>query len=729
MRFLILSFVAACTAAAATVTPANAPSFRNQVIPVITKVGCNSGACHGAAAGKHGFHLTLRGYDIYADYDMLTRQGTGRRVILTDPAHSLMLLKPTLTIPHGGGRRITVGSPEYKILSGWIAAGAPPPSDRDPIIQYIEFQPEQVSLHPNDHTQLKVTAHFSDGHTEDVTHWTKYSSGGEAVASVDDEGLVEVHGTGEAPITAWYQSKVAFARISVPAENKIDPAVFAKAPRSNFIDDAVIKKLEVLRIPPSAPATDSEFIRRAYLDAAGILPTAEETQRFLADRSPDKRARLIDALLERPEFVDYWTYKWADLLGINRDPLTNKGMWAFYDWLHASVAANKPWNQLTREILTATGNSYENGPVNFYRIHRTPEELSETTMQAFLGMRIMCAHCHNHPFEKWTQKDYYGLANFFARVNYKEGASPGDLTVLVSATGDVTHPRIGRPVPPAPLDGKPLPIASTLDRRRALADWITSPDNPYFARSFVNRVWANFMGRGLIEPVDDVRATNPATNEELLSQLTADFVQHHFDQRRLVRLIMSSAAYQRSSRPLAENAGDEIFYSHYILKRLPAEVILDAMSQVAGSAERFAGVPYGTRALQLPDTKVSSYFLDVFGRPPRVITCSCERQQEPSITQALHILNGATLNRKVSAPGGTIDSFLKVGLPADMILDHLYLSALSRYPAEKEKQALLAMVEANGGDVSSEAARNQKRAALEDILWSMLSGKEFLFNH
>ncbi len=449
-----------------------------------------------------------------------------------------------------------------------------------------------------------------------------------------------------------------------------------------------------------------------------------ETRVFLADRSAGKRAVVIESLLRRSEFTDYWTYKWADLLSVNRDTLSLRGMLAFDKWLRDGVASDKPWNQMVREILTASGDSFENGPVNYYRLHRTPEELTETTLQAFMGMRIMCARCHNHPFEKWTQTDYYGVASFFPRVSYKDGAQPGDLSVIPAARGEIDHPRLGRPVAPRPLDGNALDPEASADRRRALADWIVSADNPYFARSFVNRVWANFMGRGLIEPVDDLRATNPASNEELLASLTADFVQHNFSLRHLAGTIMSSAAYQRSSRTLPENEKDEAFYSHYILKRLPAEVILDAMSTVTGSPEHFLGVPAGTRALELPDTKVASEFLDIFGRPKREITCECERRQEPSITQALHVLNGSTLNQKVAAPGGTVDSLVTSVVPADEALERMYLSALSRLPTQREKQALLAVL-----DSGAASADNRKREALEDILWSLLSGKEFLFNH
>jgi len=708
-----LLFLAAASSFGAT------PSFRNQVIPVLTKVGCNSGACHGAAAGKNGFHLTLRGYDIDADYITITRQGGGRRVVMTEPARSLILLKPSMGLPHGGGLRLPHGSPEYQVIADWIAAGAPAPAASDPVIQEIEIRPRQATTGP-----LTVTAHFSDGSSADVTRWARFATVNETVAAVDDSGRVEVRGPGEAAITAAFLGKVAVARVTVPAANKIEAAVFENAPRRNFIDDAILKKLAELRIPPSQESTDGEFLRRAYLDAAGILPTVEETRAFLADHRAGKRAGVIESLLRRSEFTDYWTYKWADLLSVNRDTLSLRGMLAFDKWLRDGVASDKPWNQMAREILTASGNSFENGPVNYYRLHRTPEELTETTLQAFMGMRIMCARCHNHPFEKWTQTDYYGVASFFPRVSYKDGTQPGDLAVIPASRGEIDHPRLGRPVAPRPLDGNALDPEAPADRRRALADWIVSPDNPYFARSFVNRVWANFMGRGLIEPVDDLRATNPASNEELLASLTADFVQHNFSLRHLAGTIMNSAAYQRSSRTLQENEKDEAFYSHYILKRLPAEVILDAMSEVTGSPEHFLGVPAGTRALELPDTKVASEFLDIFGRPKREITCECERRQEPSITQALHVLNGSTLTQKVSAAGGMVDSLVTSATPGDQALERMYLSALSRLPTEREKQALLAVLDSGGA-----SADNRKREALEDILWSLLSGKEFLFNH
>ncbi len=695
------------------------PSFRNQVIPVFTKIGCNSGACHGAAAGKNGFHLTLRGYDIAADYIAITRQSGGRRVVMTEPGRSLLLLKPSMAVAHAGGLRLPPGSPEYRVVADWISAGAPAPTEADPFIQEIEIQPRQAKSGP-----LAVTAHFSDGSSADVTRWARFATVNEAVAAVDENGRVEVRGAGEAAITAAFLGKVAVARVTVPAANRVDAAAFDNAPRRNFIDDAILKKLAELRIPPSQEAGDGEFLRRAYLDAAGILPSVEETRAFLADRRADKRAAVIESLLSRPEFTDYWTYKWADLLSVNRDTLSLRGMLAFYKWLRDGVESDKPWNQVAREILTASGNSFENGPVNYYRLHRTPEELTETTLQAFMGMRIMCARCHNHPFEKWTQTDYYGVASFFPRVNYKDGGQPGDLSVIPAARGEIDHPRLGRPVAPQPLDGKPLDPEATADRRRALADWIVSPDNPYFARSFVNRVWANFVGRGLIEPVDDLRATNPASNEELLASLTADFVQHNFSLRHLARTIMNSAAYQRSSRTLPENEKDGVFYSHYILKRLPAEVILDAMSAVTGSAEQFSGMPAGTRALELPDTKVTSQFLDIFGRPKRVITGESERRQEPSITQALQVLNGSTLNQKVSAPGGMVDALVTASTPLDQALERMYLAALSRFPTEREKQALLAVLDSGGAP-----ADNRKRDVLEDILWSLLSGKEFLFNH
>jgi len=699
-------------------------SFRNDVIPVLTKAGCNQGACHGALAGKSGFKLTLRGYDPEVDYDTLTRQSIGRRISLPQPAHSLMLLKPTMAIPHGGGKRFDTNSLDYRVLSEWIAAGTPPMSDKDPLIQNLEVYPASATLKPGAEQQLIVRAKYSDGQVRDITRWVKFSSSDEGVATVDDFGHVKMNGSGEAAITLWYQSMVLYSRLSVPFPTAVDPSVYTKFQRNNYIDDLVLAKWKALHIAPSAPATDSTFIRRAYLDAAGILPTAEETETFLADKSPDKRVKLIDALLQRDEFVDYWAYKWSDLLLVSTRKLKANAMWTFYNWIRESVKEDKPWDRFAREIFTSSGNTRQNGELNYFVIHKDPIDMTENATLAFMGQRITCARCHNHPLEKWTQKQYYQMANLFSRVGLKNGDEPGDTVVFAKVTGDINHPRLLRPLPPTPLDGSPMSLDSSDDRRVHFADWLTSPKNVYFSRSLVNRVWGNFMGRGIVHPVDDVRATNPASNQELFDALSQDFVKSGFDVKKLIRTIMNSSAYQLSAEANSTNQNDNIFYSKYIIKRLPGEVILDAYSQVTGVPSAFSGYPAGTRAMQLPDTQVKSQFLTIFGRPERLVCDSSERSFDPTIGQALNVINGDTLNKKLSAPDGNVALFLKLGLSDSKILDHLFVSAFSRYPREAEKSALLADLAE-----SRSAMKDSRRQALEDMAWALLTSKEFLFNH
>ena len=716
-----------------TVEGSHAPftwNFRNNVIPVLSKVGCNSGACHGALAGKNGFKLTLRGYDPDVDYETLTRVSVGRRVSLADPASSLMLLKPTFTVPHGGGKRFSTSSLEYRILSEWIAEGAPGPTAKDAQVTGLEVYPAAATLQTGAEQQLVVRAKYSDGRIEDVTHWVKYSSNNEGTASVDDNGRVKMNGPGEAAITLWYSSRVLYARLTVPFPNEITSTAYDNFPKHNYIDELVVDKLRKLNIAPSKPADDATFIRRAYLDAAGVLPTAETVENFLNDKSPDKRAKLIDQLTTSDEFVDYWAYKWSDLLLVSSRKLRSDAMWSFYDWIRASVKENKPWDKFAREIFTSSGSTRENGALNYFVLHKNPIELMETSTEAFLGQRVTCARCHNHPLEKWTQVQYYELVNLFSRVGIKNGNMPGENVVFAKTSGDVMHPRLLKALAPTPLDGKPIPIDSPVDRRVVFAQWMASAENPYFARSIVNRIWANFMGRGLINPVDDVRATNPASNEELLSALTRDFVKHAFDTRYLIRTIMNSSVYQLSSAANATNQDDNIFYSKYIIKRLPAEVILDAYSQVTGIPTQFAGYPVGIRALQLPDTQVKSEFLTIFGRPARQICDSSERSSDATIAQALHVINGDTLNKKLDAPDGYVSLFLKLGLSDSRILDHVFLTAFSRYPTDAERAALLADLEQ--GRLKSgtpEAVLQARRQSLEDTLWALLTSKEFLFNH
>jgi len=712
--------------------PASGWSFRNHVIPVLTRLGCNSGACHGAAAGKNGFKLTLRGYDPELDYAVLTRQSLGRRVNKIEPAKSLILLKPTMAIGHGGGKRMDTSSLEYKVIVEWIAGGMTPPAESDLRILKLEVSPKAATMAAGSEQPLKVLAHYSDGRAEDVTRWVKYSSADPGIASVDDDGKVKMQGHGETAISVWYHSQVSFARVANPFPNAISAEVFAKSPRHNFVDDLVIKKLQTLKIAPSEQATDREFIRRAFLDAIGALPTPQEVERFIADNSPDKRARLIDSLLKREEYVDYWTNRWSDLFLVSSAKIGETAMWSFYNWIRESAAANKPWDRMAREIVTATGNTLENGAANYYVMHKEKTELTENFSMAFLGMSITCARCHNHPLEKWTQKQYYQMSNLFARVGMKNGVRAGDVQVYTNPTGEVNHPRLGKPLLPAPLDGEQLALNSAKDRREYLAEWLTSPNNPYFAKSLVNRVWRNFMGRGLVEAVDDMRATNPPSNEELLNALTKDFTDHGFDIKHLIRTIMNSAAYQRSSKPSGPNETnkqDERYYSRYIIKRLPAEAMLDAISQITGVLTEFPGQPAGTRAMQLPDSRVNSYFLTIFGKPPRLATCECERTSEPSVTQALHVINGDTINQKLRAPGGIVDSFVKLGVSDEMTINHLYLAALSRPPRNDEVNHLLEVMNESREAKNSRDAQAARRQAIEDLVWAVLTSKEFLFNH
>jgi hypothetical protein len=705
-------------------------SFRNDVIPVMTKVGCNQGACHGALSGKNGFKLTLRGYDPDVDYDTLTRQSVGRRIDPEEPARSLMLLKPTMAVAHGGGKRFDTNSLEYQTLSGWIAQGMPRPRDDDPQVTGLEVFPAAARLAPGAEQQLVVRAKYSDGQVRDVTRWVKFSSSDEGTASVDDLGHVKMNGDGQAAITLWYSSRVLYSRVSVPYPNKVDAAVYEKFPRHNYIDDLVLDKLKTLNIAPSPLADDSTFIRRAYIDAAGILPTAEEVEDFLADRTPDKRQKLIAALMERDEFIDYWSYKWSDLLLVSSRKLRSNAMWSFYDWIRASVKTDKPWDQFAREIYTSSGNTRQNGALNYFVIHKDPIDIAENATQAFLGQRLTCARCHNHPLEKWTQKQYYQFANLFARVGEKNGDEPGDIVIFAKASGDINHPRLLKPLPPTPLDGIPMALDSPEDRRAHFAKWLTSKDNTYFQRAIVNRVWGNFMGRGIVDPVDDVRATNPASNEELFNALCKDFVDHGFSVKHLVATIMNSAVYQLSPEANATNQNDNRYYSKYIVKRLPAEVLLDAMSQVTGVASQFSGYPAGTRALQLPDTQVKSEFLTSFGRPARALCDAGERSSAPSVAQALHVINGDTLNRKLMAADAYPVLAIKLGLSDSRILDHLFLSAYSRYPTDVQKQPMLAALrKARTVAGSAEVQREARRQALEDMMWAMLTSKEFLFNY
>ncbi len=708
-------------------------SFRNHIQPVLAKNGCSAGACHGAAAGQNGFKLSLRGFDDEGDYLTLTRSALGRRIIPSDPGRSLMLLKPTTAVPHKGGKRFETNSIDYRIIAEWIASGAPGPQTNDTRITRIEILPQHAVLCAGASQQLSVQAHFSDGHVEDVTRWAKYTSANETVGQIDDTGLVKIVGFGEGAVTAWYLSRIDIGTITVPYTNKVPAKVFTQAKRRNFIDDMILEKQRDLNLPPSPRCSDSEFLRRVFLDTIGVLPTAAETQAFLADKSSHKRDKLIDSLLRRPEFVDYWTYKWCDLLLVSSHQLRPPAMWAYYDWVRNNVAANTPWDVFVRKVVTAQGSTLQNGAANFYVLHDDARVMAETVSQAFLGMSINCAKCHNHPMEKWTNKQYYQMANIFARVRTKNAPEDGNSIVFVSDSGDIAQPLTGHPQPPAPLDAKPLSMDSPDDRRAYLAEWLVSPTNHYFSRAIVNRVWANYMSVGLVESVDDLRDTNPASNEKLLSALAKYLADQKFDLKSLMRLILQSETYQRASEPLPQNEADTRFYSHHYPRRLMAEVLHDAIAQVTGVPTQFTvdhpevlggrgeKYPFGLRAIQLPDTQTDSYFLRAFGRPDRDKTCECERTAEPNVTQVLHLANGDTLNKKLEAKNNRISTMIAEKTPDEKFVDDAYLSALCRYPTPEEKSKTLKVLQ--------DAGEAEHRPAIEDVYWSVLSSKEFLFDH
>ncbi len=713
--------------------------FSRHLLPVLSRAGCNTGACHGALAGKGGFRLSLRGYHPAGDYHAITQAARGRRIELSDPGRSLFVAKPAGMIRHQGGMRLPPESRDYRVLVEWITNGASGPSKKDSKLKTLHVQPDLIRLQPGDRQRLIVTAEYEDGLREDVTDWAKFSSSDQTVARVDSEGTVEIIGNGDGAIVVWFSSQLVLARLSSPFPNQISDDRYAAAPRRNFIDDLVLEKLRELNLEPSPRSTDAEFLRRVYLDTIGTLPTNDEVQLFLGDIRADKRDRLIDDLLTRSEYVDYWTHRWSDLLLVNGRRLRPKAVQAYYAWIRNHVANNSPWDQMVREILTAKGSSIENGATNFYALHQDPENMTENVSQAFLGLSIGCAKCHNHPLEKWTNDQYYAMANFFSRVKAKGwggDARSGDgvRTLFAANQGELIQPLTGIAQRPTPLDGKPLPPAATGDRREFLADWLTSSQNDYFRRAIANRVWAALMGKGIVEPVDDLRVSNPARNEPLLDQLSQHLIERDFDLKSLIREILISETYQRSSQPLPGNQDDRHYFSRYYPRRLSAEVLLDAISQVTEVPTKFTQIgydgndfqntsdyPLGTRAIQLHDSAVVSEFLKSFGRNERDITCECERSDTPSLVQVLHISNGVTINERLREPSSCVQKSVANELEMTEVIDRAFVSTLSRMPTQQEVERLSEMIQDTPAD--------QRVVAFEDLYWSIMSTREFLFNH
>ncbi|HYT93095.1 MAG TPA: DUF1549 domain-containing protein, partial [Gemmataceae bacterium] len=644
------------------------------------------------------------------------KEGRGRRVFPAAPELSLLLTKASGATAHGGGIRIPRGTSEYETLRAWITAGVPLGDPMAPRVESIRVEPAERSLAPHGRQQLRVVARYTDGRETDVTAHARFQSNNEGLAGVSAGGLVSAGETpGEVAVMASFMGAVDVFRAILPRPERI--ANYPQLPENNFIDGHVFRKLRKLNILPSEPADDAEYLRRVYLDVIGTLPTVAEARRFLADKRPDRRALLVEELLQRPEYADYWALKWADILRVDRQALGHKRAYAFYRWIRESLAVNKPYDQFVREILTAEGPLDENGPANFYKVVGKPGEAASSLSQVFLGVRIACAECHHHPFDRWSQTDYFGMQAFFAPVGVRK-TPQGE---FVQATGDplTKHPRSGATIFAHAL-GMAMPSASPKgERRLVLADWMTRPDNAWFARNLANRLWAHFLGRGLVEPVDDVRATNPPTNPELLDALAAELARSKFDVKQLIRTITASRVYQLSSRPNPTNEKDEQNYSRALFRRVDAEVLLDMVSQATGVAERFDNVPAGTRAIQLWDSKVSHYFLKLFGRPVRVSACECERNHEPGVAQVLHLLNSPEVDAKLRHERGTVARLVREKKDDGDLVEELYLTFYSRPPTGKERAAAIAFLRDRVA---------QRRQAAEDLAWTLLNSLEFVFN-
>ncbi|HWG45978.1 MAG TPA: DUF1549 domain-containing protein [Gemmataceae bacterium] len=699
-------------------------TFERDVIPILTRAGCNSGACHGKARGQNGFALSLLSYDADFDYHAIVSEARGRRIFAAAPEFSLFLRKPAAQLPHGGGKRLDPGSAGYDMLRRWIVAGLPRTPKDTPSLTRISIEPSERILAANAEQQLVITAHFSNGATRDVTHLATFQSNESPIVAVNADGLMKTGPLpGEAAVMARFMEKFVVCNVSIPLAGEVPAELYAKLPRANFIDGHVWNKLQRLGITPSEPASDATFLRRAYLDVIGRLPAPAEVRAFLADTSADKRRKLVDHLLERPEYADYWANKWADLLRPNPYRVGVKAVYNLDAWLRDAFRKNKPYDQFVREIVTAKGSTFRNGAAVLFRDRREPDEITTIVSQLFMGVRLDCARCHHHPFEVWGQEDFYSLAAYFARIGRKGvGLSPpisgGEEIVFAGNRGEVKHPVTGKILAPRPLGGSPAPIDEDRDPREVLADWITSDDNPYFARVIVNRVWADLMGRGLVEPVDDLRATNPPSNGPLLTALAAEFRQQKYDLKKLIRTIMTSYVYGLSSTPNKRNLADTRNYSRHYRQRLRAEVLLDAVSDITQMPETFAAAPPGSRAMELWTVRTQSVFLDSFGRPDPNQDPPCERTSDTTVVQALHLMNAPNLQRKVTADTGRAAALVKSKKAPKEIVDGLYLLVYGRLPLAEEKADCVKLFDEKD---------TTRRQTTEDLLWALLNTPEFIF--
>ncbi len=693
-------------------------SFKQDTLAALNKAGCNAGACHGSPSGKGGFRLSLRGFDPPLDILTLRSEFFGRRANVLNPDESLILQKPLMEVAHGGGRRLTKGDASWRALHGWIGEGLQ--LDKPDVANLLRVEagpPARILRQPSDRQQLYVNGYFSDGSVRDLTALTVFSSSNESVATVTPNGLVEKIGRGETAILARYLDKMSTAYVTfleeVPGFKWTDPA------ENNFVDKLVFKKLQQLQILPSEVCSDEEFLRRAYLDLTGRLPVIDETLAFLGDKPGDKRANLVDLLLADDDFSEFWTLKWSDILRSNSKKVTATGVHKFQRWIQDSIHTDKGLNQFASELLTASGSVFENPAANYWRASRDPLDATETTAQLFLGIRIQCAKCHNHPFERWSQDNYYGIAAAFTRIGRQKGATTDEEIIHVTRSGDVTQPRTGQTMKVHLLLKGDIDVPAEQDRRKVFADWLTAADNPFFARACVNRIWGHLMGRGIVDPVDDFRDSNPPSNAELMDELAKQFVEQGFSRKWVIKTIMASRTYQLSSKKNDFNADDEIYASHATTRLLSAEQLLDAICQVTDVPESFAGLPVGTRAVALPDPPTNHYFLKVFGQPQREMACQCERSSESNLSQALQMINGPTVHNKLRAENGRIHKMIAATKTDDEIIRTLYLAALSREPVEAEIAASKKHI----------AASADRKLALEDVGWAILNSKEFLFQH
>ena len=713
-------------------------NFANQIVPIFTKLGCNSGGCHGKASGQNGFKISLLGFEPETDYVALVKEARGRRIQTSSPEHSLLLEKAAGVVAHGGGRKMEKDSDEYKLVRRWVGAGAPYGKETDPTVTKVSIYPEHRVMSRNNRQQFSVYAHYTDGSVEDITRRAQYDSNDQEIATVDAQGVVRTLGlSGEAAIMARYQGNVITFRATVPLGQKTPAWQF---PNQTVVDKFTSQKWKDLGLVPSDLSADATFVRRLFLDLTGTLPTPKQVSDFVSDKDAQKRDKLIDKLLDSPEYAFFFANKWADILRVKRGKEGNnvsraQGTFAFHNWIRDAIANDKPYDEFVRDILGATGDETKNPPTVWYKDLAQPEQFVDDTAQVFLGLRIACANCHHHPYEKWSQDDYWGMAAFFARIGKKAVTVPSSnatqqgpttLQVIFSKpSGNVNNKRNGQAAKMRALDGPPMDVASDEDPRMKLVDWMVDVKNPFFAKAVANRYWAHFFGRGIVDPLDDMRVTNPPSNPELLDALAKNLIDSKFSLKSLVKTIVKSRTYQLSAIPNDFNKHDKQAYARYYPKRLGAEVLLDALCQVTDSPTQFGGLPgdkYAPkRAIQLPDESYSSYFLDVFGRPQRISACECERVSEANLAQALHLLNSDEVQNKLARAGGRADALVNVkdARPDTEKVEELFLWAFARKPTSDDLKAALEHIG---------KYEKTKKVAYENILWALLNTKEFIFN-